>query len=396
MISVLQKTGLFPDLLRLGLSMVIDRDGTGASPEDHPAEDDLPGLFPGLFIDKLIRIRKRFRTDHGEDLAEYVEFFDEDRYLLHSDIADNIIFGTALDPAFESGKLCRNDYFLSFLNAADLTRPLISLGVELVKETVEILSVLPREEVFFEQSTIRSNEFDKYKALSESIRHRKIHQLSKKERGMLLDIALRFAPGRHKMAGLPKMLQNLILEARAMFRERIATDRPDAFTFYQWDRYIHGQSILNNILFGNVKSRETHALETIRHTAIQLLIEEDLLEEVLKIGMQFPVGNKGDKLSGGQRQKLAIARVLLKNPRIIILDEATSALDNASQSRIQRLLENEWRGRSTVISVVHRLDIVKNVDRIAVMKNGKIHEIGSYEELIRKKGIFYELAHGEA
>ena len=111
--------------------------------------------------------------------------------------------------------------------------------------------------------------------------------------------------------------------------------------------------------------------------------------------MQYDVGSKGDKLSGGQRQKLAIARAFLKRPKILIMDEATSALDNKSQARIQNLLENRWKGQSTLIAVVHRLDIVKNFDKVAVMKAGKIIEMGTYDELIEKKGSLYELQFGK-
>jgi ABC-type multidrug transport system fused ATPase/permease subunit len=108
--------------------------------------------------------------------------------------------------------------------------------------------------------------------------------------------------------------------------------------------------------------------------------------------MHYEVGSKGEKLSGGQRQKLAIARIFLKNPKMLIMDEATSALDNKSQSRIQNLLETRWKNRSTVIAVVHRLDTIKNFDQVAVMKAGKIIEKGTYDELIARKGALYELA----
>jgi ABC-type multidrug transport system fused ATPase/permease subunit len=77
------------------------------------------------------------------------------------------------------------------------------------------------------------------------------------------------------------------------------------------------------------------------------------------------------------------------------LDEATSALDNNSQSRIQSLLDSKWKGRSTLIAVVHRLDIIKGYDKIAVMKAGRIGEIGTYEELINKKGMLHELIYGK-
>jgi ABC-type multidrug transport system fused ATPase/permease subunit len=119
------------------------------------------------------------------------------------------------------------------------------------------------------------------------------------------------------------------------------------------------------------------------------------LETIVEIGMEFEVGSKGDRLSGGQRQKLAIARIFLKAPGVLIMDEATSALDNNSQSRIQGLLDSRWKGKSTLIAVVHRLDIIKGYDKIAVMKAGRIGEIGTYEELINKKGMLHELIYGK-
>jgi ABC-type multidrug transport system fused ATPase/permease subunit len=77
------------------------------------------------------------------------------------------------------------------------------------------------------------------------------------------------------------------------------------------------------------------------------------------------------------------------------MDEATSGLDNTSQARIQNLLETRWKGKSTLIAIVHRLDIIKNYDKIAVMRAGKIGEMGTYEDLIARKGLLYELEFGK-
>jgi ABC-type multidrug transport system fused ATPase/permease subunit len=191
------------------------------------------------------------------------------------------------------------------------------------------------------------------------------------------------------------MLERLLLEGRALFMEKIATEDPEAFSFYQASEYIYSQTILDNILFGKAKISNPEADEKINQSIIQLLIEEDLLERIVEIGMDFQVGSKGDRLSGGQRQKLAIARVFLKDPNVLIMDEATSALDNKSQSRIQNLLENKMKGKTTLISVVHRLDIIKNYDKIAVMKAGRLGEVGGYDELIAKEGMLYELIYGK-
>jgi len=377
MIEVLQQTGIFVDVLRFGLNAVL-------------AYDHDKG-----FVAKIIRVRENFQRNYGKALADYVEFFDDDRYLYYSNISENLILGTPGRDEFSEKNLLKNDYFTTFLKQADLTRPLMALGADLSRQTVDILGNLPPDEVFFQQSPIHADELEDYKLLAEHLRKTKLHQLTKANQEKLLELALRFTPGRHKMAALPEVLERLILEGRALLRDKISKDDPAAVSFYDTSEYIYSQTILNNIFFGKTKTESPQAQEKINQSIIQLLIAEDLLETFIKIGMDFQVGSKGDKLSGGQRQKLAIARVFLKDPKIMVLDEATSALDNKSQARIQNLLESRWKGKSTVIAVVHRLDIIKNYDRVAVMKAGKIGELGSYDELMAKKGMLYELVHGK-
>lgn len=372
-IAVLHQTGIFVDVLRFGLNAIL-------TPDKH-AE----------LVDAIVRIRKNFQQDYGEELADYVEFFDENKYLYHSSVAGNLTFGAANKSEFTSRNLAKNKYFLDFLNTADLTRPLLSLGSNLCRQTVDILGNLPPDAVFFEQSPINADELEEFKVLEEHLRKKRLHELEAEDRQKLLELALRFTPGRHKMAALPEILEMLILEGRALFREKIAADDPGAFTLYQMSEYIYSQTILNNIFFGKTKTSNPQAQEIINQSIIQLLIEEDLLEAIIEIGMHYQVGTKGDKLSGGQQQKLAIARIFLKAPRILIMDEATSALDNKAQTRIQNLLETRWKKKSTVVSVVHRLDTIKNYDKVAVMKAGKILEIGTYDELMARKGMLYEL-----
>ncbi len=377
MIALLHQTGIFVDVLRFGLNTIL-------TPEQ---DKELAA--------SLLRVRQNFQRDFGEELTDYVEFFDENKYLYYSNVAENLTFGAPNRDEFAVANLPQNEYFLRFLEEAQLTRLLMSLGVQLAKQTVDILGNLPPDGVFFEKSPVSPDELEEYKLLVERLNKVKLHQLPTQERAKLLELALRFIPGTHKMVSLPEILETLILEGRALFKDKISADDPEAITFYQISRYIYSQTILNNIFFGKMKTVNPQAEEKLNQNIIQLLIEEDFLETIVEIGMEFQAGSKGDKLSGGQRQKLAIARAMLKAPNMLIMDEATSALDNKSQARIQNLLDNRWKGKSTLIAVVHRLDIIKNYDKVAVMKAGRIGEFGTYDELIAKKGMLYELEFGK-
>ncbi len=376
-IAALQQAGIFVDVLRFGLNAFL-RDGSDAA-----------------LTERLIRVRASFRQEYGEALTDVVEFFDERVYLLHSSVAANLTFGSSTDPAWAGERLARNPAFRAFLDEVQLGGPLLALGGQIAQSTVDILGNLPKDAVFFEGSPIPAETIDEYKDIVRRMARSRLFELPEEDRDRLMDLALGFTPGRHKMVSMPEMLEGMLLEARARFRARIEAERPGVFAFYRADEYLGSQTILDNILFGKAKSLSPQVQEKINQSIIQLLIEEDLLEAIVALGMEFQVGSKGDKLSGGQRQKLAIARCFLKQPRLLIMDEATSALDNKSQARIQNLLETRYKGRSTLIAVVHRLDIIKNYDKVAVMKAGKIVELGGYAELIARKGALYELVHGK-
>ena len=118
----------------------------------------------------------------------------------------------------------------------------------------------------------------------------------------------------------------------------------------------------------------------------------------LSEGYDTMIGERGVRLSGGERQRIAIARAILKNAPILILDEATSALDSESEALVQSALQNLMVGR-TVLVIAHRLSTVRRADRIVVLENGTIGDIGAHEDLMQKLGTYrrlYELQFADA
>ena len=160
--------------------------------------------------------------------------------------------------------------------------------------------------------------------------------------------------------------------------------------------YRHNISVVpqNSILFsGTIRENITYGLEHYTEEELQKVVEMANLNEFVKElpnGLDTIIGEHGDKLSGGQKQRITIARALIRNPKILILDEATSALDNISEYHVQKAISSSIKGRTTFI-VAHRLSTIRDADRIVVMDNGIAVEIGTYEELMAKKGKFYEL-----
>jgi len=150
----------------------------------------------------------------------------------------------------------------------------------------------------------------------------------------------------------------------------------------------------NTVLFsGTIKENILYGEDDVSDELLEKVIDESGLRSVidsLPDGIDTPLGEHGGRFSGGQRQRLAIARALVRNPKVIILDEATSALDNISEKYVTGALDNLSLGRTTFI-VAHRLSTIERADRIVVMKDGEIVEIGTYKELMNRKGYFYEM-----
>lgn len=394
--QVIRDVGLEEDLLRFGLNSII------------PRERVLP------LKEKFLHMRQIIRDQLGEHFAGVVEFYDADAFLSYSSLRDNIIFGESTDGEYDLDALPDNPVFRNFLGRSGLEPELLRLGRALAEATVELRKKISDDEFSFRGSLMEADEFTRYKKIVADPGGRQPQ--NKEEKDALLLLALRFIPGHHTIVTMPPGLAEKILQARHLFLEQIigidmktscrpadrgrtgpsalprrAAGKSGDFIAYCPSEYLYKHSLRDNILFG-ATIREAREEEGLYEVTRQAFAREGLLDEILDIGLDFEVGSKGDRLSGGQKQKVAIARALLKDAPILIMDEATSSLDNTSQARIQKLLETRYRGNKTIIAVIHRLDLAPSYDRIFVLKAGSLVEQGTYDELMARQGAFYELA----
>jgi ATP-binding cassette subfamily B protein len=150
------------------------------------------------------------------------------------------------------------------------------------------------------------------------------------------------------------------------------------------DAHLYHDSIRNNLLYARPDATEEELLEALRSAQLHELVSG------MSEGLDTIVGDRGYRMSGGEKQRLAIARLLLKGPSVVVLDEATAHLDSESEAAVQRALKTALAGRTSLV-IAHRLSTIREADQILVIDDGRIVERGRHEELLLAGGLYAEL-----
>jgi subfamily B ATP-binding cassette protein MsbA len=170
-------------------------------------------------------------------------------------------------------------------------------------------------------------------------------------------------------------------------RDLALADLRQQFSLVSQDVILFNDTVFNNIAYGLLgNASEADVILAAKAAHAWEFIEQ------LPNGLQQELGDRGLQLSGGQRQRIAIARAILKNAPILLLDEATSALDSESEQHVQQALDSLMQNRTSIV-IAHRLSTIENADRIMVMEQGEVVEIGTHQALLEQAGHYAKLYH---
>jgi len=379
MIEVLRTVTVEQDVYQIGLRGSID-----AAARSDVAE-------------AILKARKAFREQMAgnAELAALVEPFDVTRYNSNATLGENLLFGTTVGDGFAEDGLATNTYVLQVIEKAGLTNDLLEIGRQMAQTMVELFSGLPPGHEFFDQfSFISSEDLPEFQTLLGRINKTELDQLDAEDRSRLLGLPFKLISVRHRLGLIDEATEARILEARRLFAEDLPEELNGSIEFFDTERYAGAATIQDNILFGKLVYGQAGGAERVNQAITELLDELGLRGAVMEVGLEFRAGNGGSRLSGAQRQKIGIARALIKRPDILIVDQATAVLDGQTQNAIMaNLLEIYSEGG--LIWFLHRPNLAQSFDHVVVMKAGRVVENGAFADISGEGAVLKSLIEAE-
>ncbi len=359
------------------------------STSDPVARPDLAGRI----LEAREVLHKRLNAD--ENLSKLVEPFEGDRYNENLSVAENLLFGTPIGDAFDLDRLGENAYVLEVLEKVGLTQGILETGASLAGIMVELFQDLPADHEYFERfSFISADEIPEFQHVVRRTESTGLDGLEQAERSMLMSLPFKLIPARHRLGLIDDDLRHGLLEARKVFAADLPPGLRPSVAFFDRSEYNAAAPVQDNILFGRLVYGRQQSEQMVGALISEVVDSLDLRRSILDLGLNASVGIGGGRLTVGQRQRLALARCLLKRPDILVVNGGLSALAPATQTSIMKGVFDELAGRG-VIWVLNRADQARFFDRALIMEGGRIRENGRVSELDQPGGVLERMAAAE-
>jgi len=340
---------------------------------------------------RIMEAREQLRHRFGEaQFKRLVEPFDHEQYNLNMTVSENLLFGTVYDESVSIGQLIDRPVIQNVLIEFGLNDVFLKAGLQIAEIMLDLFSdVEPDSELFEQFSFIEADDLPEFNKLLQHSRQAGLENLPADDRRRLVSLPFQLVVARHRLGLITEPIQSSILKARAKIRE-LAKTEDLGIEFFEESSYNPRISIQDNILFGKLAYGQAHAQQKINAQIADVVNSLNLRADIIEEGLRYEVGVAGGRLSSIQRQKLGLARVLLKAPDLLVVNEALSSFDPASE---RRLIDNvrEVMGERGILWVLGRVQLAEQFDTILVMERGKLLEKGSYEEMRQGNEHFQHL-----
>ena len=374
MVHALKQVELDEDIYSLGLRGAIDA-----------------ALRPDL-AEKVLKARHALHDRlQDKENAGLIERFDADKYNKNLSVAENLLFGTPVGTDFDGDNLAANPYVQTVLQRTGLDKDLLSMGLSIAETMVELFSGLSPDNPLFEQySFISADELPNVRLLLQRLGGKGVEAVPASDQARLMTLPLRYIEARHRLGLIDGAMEDRLLAARRAFAENLPPELRGSVEFYDFDKYNSAATLLDNILFGRVVYGQAQSESRIRALLTDVLSELHLRDSVIEVGLEYNVGVAGRRLPATQRQKLGIARALIKRPQFLIVNEAVAVFDGRTQDRMRDNILAAAEGRG-VVWIASRPGQAEPFKRIVVMQSGKVVEQGKPEDLAAKSRVYAEL-----
>ena len=371
-LGTLKAAGIENDIYQLGLYSQID--------ETRHTE-----LAQGI-----LKARQRLREELLKpEYQALVEILDENRYNTNLTVAENLLFGMPFEQGSYVDSVMTNDTVQDAIEKAELKQPLIQIGLQAAKIMVDIFSDVPEGSPLFERFSFVSLE-----DLPELARLAKTSEstLNDNDIQTLMGLAYKLNRSRHRLGLVTVEIQEKIIHAHALIKEKLGESN-SLIEFYSQDKIARHLTLQDNILFGRIAYGQANAKQKVGKIIQDVINQLELKHHIVEVGLDYSVGVGGAKLTSSQRQKLTIARALIKNPEIIVINEATAILDHqVEKSIINNILKT--MSSKTIIWVISDEQYIDSFKKVMILDKGKLVAYGSVDELKNENKIANYLNQG--
>ena len=374
MVAALKVVEFDDDIYQLGLRGTID---SKANPE-----------LAARILEARHKLHERLKDSA---YAGLVESFDEQRYNKNLSVAENLLFGTPVGRNFDLEKLAVDPYVQTVLADTGLDKDLARMGLSIAETMVELFSGLSPDNPLFEQySFISADELPNVRLLLQRLGGKGIDAVPPTDLPRLMTLPLRYIEARHRLGLIDAAMEDRLLAARRAFAERLPAALRGDIEFYDIARYNAAGTLQDNILFGRLVYGQAQADSRVGALISEVLNELGLRDAVIEVGLEYNVGVGGKRLVASHRQKLGLARALIKRPQLLVVNEAVAVFDGRTQDRIRDNILASAEGRG-VVWIANRPSQAGPFQHVVVMQGGRVSAQGSPKELAERGGLYSEL-----